>query len=476
MNEPPDPPGSGHSFGSGHPHSQTGRGRLVPSHDKGRHQLDQHRLRELYPVIPAGLISQELRMLHPVRYMPPHGAYYDLHDKERVQFPYPVKKSCKVCMNRKHVDIGQPCYETCLACGRTHPLAVSEPPRFSTSLTSQPCPQIYNTVRSWRRFGWRMDDGEFGVPASTQVKPNEDEVVMLKANGYVAQDWVYNAKQTPVFLDGEWNRERRRLNPSVSVPYPRTSSLSARISYGHNTYRNGQNTYGNDTYRDDTHGNDQNAHRNDRRSPPRRDTYDEQYQSRSRGHGRDHRGPRRSRSRSPSRDMYRRRSRSPYRSSRDHRRSRRSRSPPSGRDYRDRSPARNESPNFVDLVVQGVMKGLFAQHNDKNRRERAARPQNTTFNRADQWERAASFATDRQARPALSQSTAFNRSDRWERAALPPAFTPGSHRQDMSRPQTQQTAGALGPVSRTTQQEHLTLSRNTDPSARNDGDIDLEYR
>jgi hypothetical protein len=272
---------------------------------------------------------------------------------------------------------------------------------------------------------------------------------MLKANGYVARDWVYNVKTAPVFLDGEWNRERRSLglSPSISVPYPRTS-LPARISYGNDTYRNDQNSYGTDTYRDNTRRNDKNSHRNDRRSPPRRDTYDERYRSRSRGHGRDHRRPRRSRSRSPSRDMYRRRSRSPYRSSRDHRRSRRSRSPSSGRDYRDRSPARNESPSFVDLVVKGVMEGLFAQHNDKNRRERAARPQNT----------------------------AFNRSDRWERAALPSAFAPDSHRQDMSRPQTQQTAGALDPVSRTTQQGHLTLSRNTDPSARNDGDIDLEYR
>jgi hypothetical protein len=337
MNRPPDPPGSGHplSSGSGHPHSQTGRGRLVPSHDEGRHQLDQHRLRELYPVIPAGLISQELRMLHPVRYMPPHGAYYDLHDKERVQFPYPVKKSCKVCMGEKHVGIGQPCHKTCLACGGTHPLAVSGPPRFSTSLTSQPCPQIYNTVRSWRRFGWRMDDGEFGVPASTQVKPNEDEVVMLKANRYVARDWVYNAKQAPVFLDGEWNRERRRLNPSVSVPYPRTSSLSARISYGNDTYgndtyRNDQNSYGNDTYRDDMHGNDR------RSRPPRRDTHDERSRSRSRGRGRNHRRSRRSRSRS-------------YRSSsRGHRRSRRSRSRSSSRgrhrhSRRSRSRSRSRS-------------------------------------------------------------------------------------------------------------------------------------
>jgi hypothetical protein len=59
MNKPPDPPGYGHSFGSGHPHSQTGRGRLVPSHDDGRHQLDQQRLRELYPVIPAIIYNEQ---------------------------------------------------------------------------------------------------------------------------------------------------------------------------------------------------------------------------------------------------------------------------------------------------------------------------------------------------------------------------------------------------------------------------------
>jgi hypothetical protein len=68
MNEPPDPPGSGHplSSGSGHPlssglgrPSQTGRGRLVPSHDDGRHQLDQHRLRELYPVIPTIIYNEQ---------------------------------------------------------------------------------------------------------------------------------------------------------------------------------------------------------------------------------------------------------------------------------------------------------------------------------------------------------------------------------------------------------------------------------
>jgi hypothetical protein len=135
----PNPPGYGHppssgyghppSSGSGHPQSQTGRGELLPGSDGSkRHQLDQRRLRELYPVIPEGLISVEMHILHPVRYMPPHGAYFDLLDKERVQFPYPVKKSCKVCMGKKHVYNDQPCYEMCLACGQTHPLVVSEPP------------------------------------------------------------------------------------------------------------------------------------------------------------------------------------------------------------------------------------------------------------------------------------------------------------------------------------------------------------
>jgi hypothetical protein len=131
MNRPPDPPGYGHplSSGSGHPHSQTGRGRLVPCQDGSqRHQLDQHRLRALYPVIPVGLISKELGMLHPVRYMPPYGEFYDLHDKERVRFPYSVKQSCKVCMDGKHADSGEPCLGTCLACWKTHPTIVSEPP------------------------------------------------------------------------------------------------------------------------------------------------------------------------------------------------------------------------------------------------------------------------------------------------------------------------------------------------------------
>jgi hypothetical protein len=134
----PNPPGYGRSLpsgygqslssGSGRPHPQTVRGQLVPSHDASqRHQLDQKRLRALYPVIPAALASKDMRMLHPVRYMPPPGAFYDLHDKERVRFPYSVKKSCKVCMGEKHVDSGQPCHRTCLACGGTHPTAVSEP-------------------------------------------------------------------------------------------------------------------------------------------------------------------------------------------------------------------------------------------------------------------------------------------------------------------------------------------------------------
>jgi hypothetical protein len=138
MNRPPDPPGYGHplssgsghplSSGSGHLHSQTGRGRPVACQDGSqRHQLDQHRLRALYPVIPAALVGKEMRMLHPVRYMPPPGAYYDLHDKERVRFPYTIKKSCKVCMDEQHVDSGQLCHRTCLACGGTHPPAVSEP-------------------------------------------------------------------------------------------------------------------------------------------------------------------------------------------------------------------------------------------------------------------------------------------------------------------------------------------------------------
>jgi hypothetical protein len=167
--------------------------------------------------------------------------------------------------------------------------------------------------------------------------------VMLKANGYVARDWVYNVKQTPIFLDGEWNRERRSLglSPSISVPYPRTSSLSAKTSYGHNTYRNEQNSYGNDTYGNGTYGNDtyrNDTHRNDRRSrPPRRDTYDERSRSRSRS---------RSRGRG-----------------RDHRRSRRSRSPSRGRDpptrYRDKSPTQNEV--FLDRIVQGVVQSLLAK-------------------------------------------------------------------------------------------------------------------
>jgi hypothetical protein len=189
----------------------------MPSHDGSQqHQLSQERLWAFYPDIPAALDNKELYMLHPVRYMPPHGEFYDPHDKERVRFPCPVKKTCKVCMGEKHVDRGMPCHRSCLACGGSHP--------------TRPCPQIYNTVRSWKRFGWRMDNqGIFCIPASTQVKPSEDEVVLLKANGYVAHDWVYNANEAPVFLDGPWNRERRGLgiSPSISVPYPRTSAQNS---------------------------------------------------------------------------------------------------------------------------------------------------------------------------------------------------------------------------------------------------------
>jgi hypothetical protein len=130
MNQPPDPLGSGHplSSGSGH-HSQTGRDQLVACKDGSqRHQLDQHRLQALYPVIPAALAGKELCMLHPVRYMPPPGAYYNLHDWYNVRFSHSASRSCGVCMGERHVNRGRPCYETCLACGDIHPTVVSEPP------------------------------------------------------------------------------------------------------------------------------------------------------------------------------------------------------------------------------------------------------------------------------------------------------------------------------------------------------------
>jgi hypothetical protein len=120
--------GFGHPLSSGHPRSQAERGRIVPCKDGSqRHQLDQKRLQEFYPFIPGALTGKELYMLHPVRYMPPHGDFYDIHDRERVQFPYTtIRQSCKVCMDEQHVEGEMLCHEMCLGCGQTHPTVVSE--------------------------------------------------------------------------------------------------------------------------------------------------------------------------------------------------------------------------------------------------------------------------------------------------------------------------------------------------------------
>jgi hypothetical protein len=288
---------------------------------------------------------------------------------------------------------------------------------------------------------------------------------MLKANGYVAQIWVYDIMEAPVFLDGEWNRARRSLglSPSVSVAYPRTYSLSARISYG------------DDTYRDNTQGNER---------------------------------------------------RSSYRSSRDHRRSRRSRSPSSGRDYRDRSPARNESSRFVEQIVQGVVEGLLAKaptrpspprsaarHNDIDRRAHTAPSPNRAPDISDQRERPALSSLDRRERPAsfgidareppalssddtdgrerpalsffdidrlefaLASSPIDIDTDRQERPALSPNRVRNSHRRNRAQRQTRRTAGALAPASLNAQQERALL-RITDPSATDDeyGELDLGCR
>jgi hypothetical protein len=258
-----------------------------------------------------------------------------------------------------------------------------------------------------------MDEQSFGIPATTQVKPSDDEVVLLKANGYVAHDWVYDVKQAPVFLDGAWNRERRSLglSASISVPYPRTSSsLSARMSYGHNTYRNDQNPYGHNTYR-----NEQNSYRNDRRSrSPRRDTYDQRsrssYRSPSRGRGR-------------GRD-------SPIR-------------------YRDRSSARNESPSFLDQVVQGVVQSILASKPTRTSPPRSPARHNHMNRRAPPAP--SSLTQNQQAHSALPRSGRFD------------------------TPRTVNQRARPAPSRRT----DLGVSDAVDSSAKNDEDkfdIDLEYR
>jgi hypothetical protein len=337
-----------------------------------------------------------------------------------------------------------------------------------------------------------MDEQAFGIPATTQVKPSDDEVVLLKANGYVAHDWVYDVKQAPVFLDGAWNRERRSLglSPSMSVAYPRTSTSRNSYRNEQNSYRNDQNPYRNDnnSYRND------NTYRNDRRPrSPRRDTYDQRSRSRSRGRGRDHQRSRRSRSRS----SYR----SPSRGhGRDHRRSRRSRSRSRGRDYRDRSPARDDVMNqlFQDIISGRVAivrqpspPRSPARHNHMNRRAPPA-PSSLTQNQQahSALPRSGRFDTPRtvnqRARPAPSRRTDLgvsdpmdwqphtqslgsdlntqNRQERPELSKLTNFNIPGTEGQEPPAP-SQSTAANVPNV--------------VDSSAKNDEDkfdIDLEYR
>jgi hypothetical protein len=121
--------GSGQTHsGSGHPSPDQTRQpnvELVPGSDESqKHQLNAQDVERLYPNVPTLFQPRTMRLLHPVRYMPPFGEYFDGLDKDNVKFDV-FSKSCRTCFGPRHITQDHNCHEICRVCGRVHPGQVS---------------------------------------------------------------------------------------------------------------------------------------------------------------------------------------------------------------------------------------------------------------------------------------------------------------------------------------------------------------
>jgi hypothetical protein len=94
---------------------------FLPGLDESQtHQLDTRDVERLYPNVPMLFQPRTMRLLHPVRYMPPFGHYVDGLDKDNVQFDV-FNKSCRTCFGPRHTKPDGNCHKTCTVCVRVHP-------------------------------------------------------------------------------------------------------------------------------------------------------------------------------------------------------------------------------------------------------------------------------------------------------------------------------------------------------------------
>jgi hypothetical protein len=122
------PTGFGQHSDSGQPSPDQTRQpnvELVPGSDGSqKHRLHARNVARLYPNVPTLLQPRTMRLLHPVRYMPPFGEYLDGLDKDNVKFDV-FNKSCRTCFGPRHTEPDGDCLEICTVCGRGHSGQVS---------------------------------------------------------------------------------------------------------------------------------------------------------------------------------------------------------------------------------------------------------------------------------------------------------------------------------------------------------------
>lgn len=113
--------------GYGRPSGHKARIRLEPAADVSKYQLTDTTIKTFCSIVPSALEAAErLKVLHPIRYMPPHGEFFNLQDKQRVPLPDEIcREICRTCFKTKHTAGHEQCDRPCPLCGNSHQGLVS---------------------------------------------------------------------------------------------------------------------------------------------------------------------------------------------------------------------------------------------------------------------------------------------------------------------------------------------------------------
>ncbi|KAH6633398.1 hypothetical protein C7974DRAFT_471550 [Boeremia exigua] len=161
--------------------------RLVPHGDENEAlRLTHETLRHTYPNVPPDLNTEVVFMLHPARYLPPAADFVLVQGRQTVGWPmFATGHYCRMCFQlQKAGEIcSQPCNKPCGCCGVAH--------------SQLPCPRAYNSLNSWYRSGFVSS--EKTLPKFVQAKPGMKQFKVLKLNGYISTDDVFDEHKVPEF-------------------------------------------------------------------------------------------------------------------------------------------------------------------------------------------------------------------------------------------------------------------------------------